>query len=151
MLNALLDSLRHLLSQWTQRFLSQRWFLLPLKKTKLPMNKNDPPPVLFNRKIINTITSSLQESETSSGLVNDKYDVPLSNILHEMGHIQGPKPIQFDNIIANGIITDTVVHHIYKAIDMLFYWLRDQCKKINFMFIGSKKTQYWWLSIKTPL
>ena len=71
--------------------------------------------------------SSVQESETGSGFINGKDDMPLLNSLHEMGHIQGPTPIQFDNIVANGIIIDTVVQHRYKAMDMRFYWLRDRC------------------------
>ena len=54
-----------------------------------------------------------------------KYSMPLCNDLHEMGHIKGPTPIQLDNIFSNGIITDTVVHHISKDTDMRFYWLRN--------------------------
>ena len=37
-----------------------------------------------------------------------------------MGHIQGPTTIQFDNIVAIGIITDTVVQHSSKYMDMQF-------------------------------
>ena len=97
-------------------------------KTKLQIKSNDPPPkinapVLVNRKIIDTVMSSVQESETGSGFINGKDAVPLRNALHEMGHIQGPKPIQFDNIFGNGIITDTVVQRRSKAMDMRYYWL----------------------------
>ena len=70
--------------------------------------------------------SSVQESETGSCFINGKYAVPLRNALYEMGNIQGPTPIQFDKILANGIITDTVVQHISKVMDMRFYWLRDR-------------------------
>ena len=69
--------------------------------------------------------SSVQESETGSGFINVKDDVPLRNALHEMGHIQGPTPIQFDKIFTNGIITDTVAQRIPKAMDMRFYWICD--------------------------
>ena len=68
---------------------------------------------------------SVQESETGSGFINGKDAVPLHNALHKMGHIQGPTPIQFDNIVANGIIIDTVAQRRSKAMDMRFYWLRD--------------------------
>ena len=71
--------------------------------------------------------SSVQESKTGSGFINGKEDVPLYNYLHEMGNIQGPTPIKFDNIFKNGIITDTVVQRRSKAMDMRFYWICDQC------------------------
>ena len=70
--------------------------------------------------------SSVQESETGSGIINGKNAASLRNALHEMGHIQGPTQIQFDNIFANNIIIDTVVQHISKAMDMRFYWLCDR-------------------------
>ena len=49
-----------------------------------------------------------------------------------MGNTQGPMPIKFDNIVANGIITDTVVQQRSKDTDMRFYWLRDQCRQKQF-------------------
>ena len=106
-------------------------------KPKLTMKPNGPPPklnapVLVNSKIIDTVMYSVQESETVSGFINGKYAVPLRNALHEMGHIQGPTPIQFDNIFSNGIITDTVVQHRSKAMDMGFYWLRDRFRQKQF-------------------
>ena len=73
--------------------------------------------------------SSAQEAETGSGITNGKDSVPFCNYLHEMVHIQGLKPIQFDNIVANGIMTDTVVQRIHKAMDMLFYWICGWCRQ----------------------
>ena len=100
------------------------------EKPRLPIKPNDPPPklnvtVLVNSKIINTKMSSVQESKTGSGFINGRYAVPLRNALHEMVHIQGPAPILFDNIVANGIITGTVVKRRYKAMDMIFCWIHD--------------------------
>ena len=83
--------------------------------------------------------SSVQESETGSGFINGKYAVPLRNALHEMGHIQGPTSIQFDNIVANGIITDIVLQRRSKAMDMRFYWLCDRCRQKKIMFIVNKE------------
>ena len=70
--------------------------------------------------------SSVQESETGSGFINGKVSVPLRNDLHEICHIQGPTPIQFDNIVTNGIITDTVLQRRSKAMYMRFYCLSDR-------------------------
>ena len=72
--------------------------------------------------------SSAQEAETGSGITNGKDSVPFCNYLHEMVHIQGPTSIQFDNIVANGIITDIVLQRRSKAMDMRFYWLCDRCR-----------------------
>ena len=83
-------------------------------------------PVLVSKKTIHTVTCSVQESEPGSGFINVKDFVPLCNNLHEMGHIEGLTPIQFENLVTNSIITDTVVQHRSKAIDIRFYWLCDQ-------------------------
>ena len=78
--------------------------------------------------------SSIQESETGSGFINSKYYVTLCNDLHGMDHIQGPAPIKIDIIFTNGIITDTVVQRISKAMGMRFYWLCDRCRQKQFHF-----------------
>ena len=83
--NALMNSLRRLLSHLIQILLPQRWFPNDIL-TKLNAS------VLANIKIIDTIISSVQESETRSSFINGKYSVPLRNNLHKMGHIQGPTP-----------------------------------------------------------
>ena len=98
-------------------------------------------PVLINSKITDTVVSSVQESETSSGSINDKYSVPLCNPLHEMSHIQGLTPIKFDNIFTNGIITDTVVQHRSKVIDMRFSWLCNRCRQKNSCSLETRKKQ----------
>ena len=46
--------------------------------------------------------------------------------------MQGPTLIQFDNAVANGIITDTVVQRRSKATDLLFYCLRDRFQQKQF-------------------
>ena len=47
-----------------------------------------------------------------------------------MGHIQGPTPIQFDNIVSNGIINYTIVSCRSKAMNMHFDWCWQ--KEFNF-------------------
>ena len=126
-------------------------------KPKLLIKPNDlrpklNAPVLVNRKTINTVMSSVQESETGSGFINSKYTVALRNVLHEMGHIQGPTPIQFEKVSVNGIITDTVVQHRSKDMDMRFYWLCDRCRQKTILCSSeTSKTQSCRLSIKQSL
>ena len=104
-----------------------------LEKPELPTKPNDNPPkskipVLINIRIIDAVMSSVHKYENGSGFINRKYAVPLRDILHEIGHIQGPTPMQFYNIVTNCIITDTVLQGISKAMDVRFYWLCDQCQ-----------------------
>ena len=73
--------------------------------------------------------SSVQESETGSGFINGKDYVTLRNSFHGMGHIQGLTPIQYENIVINGILTDTVLQRRSTAMDMLFYWICDKCRQ----------------------
>jgi hypothetical protein len=106
-------------------------------KPKLPIQPDDPPPplnapILVNSKIIDAVMSSIQESETGSGFINAKDAVPMRTTLTEMGHSQGPTPLQFDNKCAVGILTDTVVQRRSKAMDMRFYWLRDRQRQKQF-------------------
>jgi hypothetical protein len=77
--------------------------------------------------------SSVQESETGSGFINNAKDaVPMRQTLTEMGHLQGPTPLQFDNKCAVGILNDNVVQRRSKAMDMQFYWLRDRQRQKQF-------------------
>ena len=55
-----------------------------------------------------------------------------------MDHIQGPTPIQFDNIVVNGIITETVLQLRSNAMDIFFYLLCDRCEQKQIMFIGKQ-------------
>ena len=70
--------------------------------------------------------SSIQESETGSGFINTKYNVPVRTTLHKMVHKKVPTPIQFYNKRSVGIITYTFVQSISKATDMQFYWIHDR-------------------------
>jgi hypothetical protein len=104
-------------------------------KPKLPIKPEDPAPplnapILVNSKVIDAVMSSVQESETGSGFINAKDAVPMRTTLQEMGHPQGPTPVQFDNKCATGILTDT--QRRSKAMDMRFYWLRDRVRQAQF-------------------
>ena len=131
-------------SQWIQISHSQWCFLLPFGKTRPQIKSNDPPqkinaPVIVNRKIINTVMSSFQESESGPCFINGKYSATLHNALYKMNHIQGTTPIQSHNIFVNEIITNIVVQRISKATDMWFICFVINVTKNNFMFIGNKE------------
>ena len=106
-------------------------------KPNFPIGPNDTPPPLnapvqVNSKIIPNVMSSAQESETGTGYINARDAVPLRTSLDEMGHKQGPTPIQFDNLCATGILNGTVTQRRSKAMDMRFYWLKDRITQKQF-------------------
>ena len=76
--------------------------------------------------------SSALEAETGAGFFNAQLLVPLRTALEELGHPQGPTPIQFDNKVATAILKDEVSQRRSKAMDMRFYWLRDRVKQKQF-------------------
>ena len=106
-------------------------------RPSLPITSNDNPPplngpIMANSKIIDAVMSSAQEAETGAGFFNAKEILPLRTALEELGHPQGPTPLQFDNKVATSILNDEVSQRRSKAMDMRFYWLRDRVKQHQF-------------------
>ena len=102
----------------------------PIKATYPQPRRNTP--ILVLSKIIDAVMSSAQEAKTGAGFINARELIPLRNALCEMGHPQGPTPIQFDNRVANDILNDDVNQKRSKAMDMRFYWLRDRIRQKQF-------------------
>ena len=80
------------------------------KKPKIPIQSDDPStknnhPVLVLSKYIDAVINSTQESETGGGYIDAKSALPIHRMAIEMGHPQGPPPLQFDNKCAHGILT----------------------------------------------
>jgi hypothetical protein len=106
-------------------------------KPNLPINANDAEPtpnapINILCKIIDAVMSSAQEAETGAGFLNGKELVPMRTTLEELGHKQGPTPLQFDNKVATGIMNDDIQQKRSKSMDMRFYWLRDRQRQDQF-------------------
>ena len=115
-------------------------------KPSLPILPTDPPPPLngaiaVKSKIIDAVTSSAEEAETGAGFYNAKELLPLRQTLEELGHPQGPTPLQFDNMSATQILKNEVSQKRSKAMDMRYYWLRDRAKQQQFHMHWKKGTQ----------
>ena len=113
---------------------------------KLPIRPNDPPPPLNAPvdvlcKIIDAVMSLAQEAKTGAGFINARNLVPIRQALIEMGHPQGPTPLQFDNMCALGLLQDTVTAKRSKAMDMRFHWLRDRIQQGQFSAYWKPGTQ----------
>ena len=60
----------------------------------------------------------------------------MRTALAEMGHLQPPTPVATDNTAANIIVNKMTKQKISRAIDMIFYWVRDR--------IGQNHSRIFW-------
>lgn len=67
--------------------------------------------------------------KAGAGFSNGKELVPIRQTLEEMCYPQGPIPSQFNNLVAEGIMNDTVKQNMSKGMDIQFYWLRDRARQ----------------------
>ena len=98
-------------------------------KTNLHIYSAQPPPpsnaaVHVICKLVDEVMSLAQEVESGVVFINGKELICIQQTLEEMGHPQGPTSLQFDNMVAEGITSDTVKQKMSKAMDMRFYWVK---------------------------
>ena len=79
---------------------------------------------------------SAAESEIGTCYINARELLPIHVCEEEIGHPQGPIPVQFDNTTAVGFTKKTTKQKISKSIYMRFYWLQDRKDQGQF-------TIYW--------
>jgi hypothetical protein len=79
-----------------------------------------------------SVLSSATEAELGALFFNAKDTIELHTTLEAMGHPQQATPIQTNNKCASGIVNNTVKQRQSKAIDMRYYWIRDQVKQGQF-------------------
>jgi hypothetical protein len=68
--------------------------------------------------------SCAAEAELGSLYINAREAILQRHLLHECGHPQQPTPIQIDNSMALGVVTNTIQPKCTKAMGMHFHWLR---------------------------
>ena len=78
------------------------------------------------------IMASAAEAKCGTIFINAQTDVPIRNILTEMGWKQGPTDIQVDNSTAVGIVTKEFRQNKSEAMNMRFYWINDRIKQGQF-------------------
>ena len=77
-------------------------------------------------QILKEVLSSAAKAELAALFHNGKEAYAIRNILAKLSHPQPSTPIVTDNSTASGITNDTVHQKHSKAMDMRFYWVRDQ-------------------------
>jgi hypothetical protein len=80
-------------------------------------------------KIIDVVVGSATEAEIGVGYLNGHDIVPIVTTLEELGHVQGPTPIQVDNTTSDGFANGTMNQKRSKAMDMRWYWIRDRVRQ----------------------
>jgi hypothetical protein len=98
-----------------------------------PSPTDTPPPINgaihIHCSIMSAVLALATEAETGALFHNGKDAAPIRVTLEELGHPQGPTPIQTKNACASGIVNDTVKHRRSKATDMRFYWIKDRVEQ----------------------
>jgi hypothetical protein len=81
--------------------------------------------------------SSAAEAEIGAVFINAKEASVLRTTLEELGRKQPPTTMETDNTTATGYINGTIKQKCIKAMDMRFYWIKDQVKQGQFqIYLG---------------
>jgi hypothetical protein len=81
-----------------------------------------------------TVVSSVAEAEFGAIFVNAEEGTVTRTTLAEMVHNQDATELKTDNNTSNGIINDTVQQKCSKAMDTIFYWVKDRVEQEQFNF-----------------
>jgi hypothetical protein len=82
--------------------------------------------ILASTTTMKPVLSSVLEAEIGALFDNCKKATILQTTLQEMGYPQPATPMQTDNSTVCGIMNDNIKQQQSQAIDMRFYWVRDQ-------------------------
>jgi hypothetical protein len=78
------------------------------------------------------VVPSVAEAEFGALFGNAKEGTVTRTTLAEMGHNQDATGLKTDNTTADGSINNTVQHKRSKAMDMIFYWIKDRVEQDQF-------------------
>ena len=78
--------------------------------------------------------SSVAKAELGTLFSNVKQAVAIRATLTEVGHPQPPTPIQIENSITMGIVTNTMLPKATKAIYLHWLWGQEQQKYFHYIW-----------------
>eukprot|EP00804_Cyclotella_cryptica_P014004 CCRYP_002480-RA/>CCRYP_002480-RA protein AED:0.39 eAED:0.39 QI:0/0/0/1/0/0/2/0/237 len=92
------------------------------------LSEDDPFPcnngaILTLAQIIKPVMSSAAKAELGALYINAREAIPQQHLLNELGHHQPITPIQINNSMAIGVVTNIIQPKRTKAMDMQFHWL----------------------------
>jgi hypothetical protein len=80
------------------------------------------------------VVSYVAEAEFGALFVNAKEGTVTRTTLAQMGHNQDATELKTDNTTSDGIINNTVQQKCSKAMDIIFYWVKDRVEQDQFNF-----------------
>jgi hypothetical protein len=89
-------------------------------------------PLLCHTTVLKHVVPSVAEAEFGALFVNSKEGTITRTTLAEMGHNQDATDLKTDNTTADGIINNIVQQKCSKAMDMIFYWVKDRVEQGQF-------------------
>ena len=89
-------------------------------------------PIFCTSKIISCVVTSAAEAELGATFQNAQKGAQFRNPLTELGYPQRATPILVDNMVAEGLATDTINAKRSKSMDVRFSWLRDRIQNSQF-------------------
>ena len=95
------------------------------------------------------VMASATEAELGGLIEKFQKATSMRTALSEMSHPQPPTLAAMDNLAANRIMNGTSKQKKYIAIDIIFYWVRDQFRKNHFHILGGRSEKYGRLLHKT--
>jgi hypothetical protein len=88
--------------------------------------------ILIISKALKHVMSSAAKAQFGAVFINAKEGAVLRTTLEELGHPQPPTPMETDNTPATRYSNGTIKQKRTKAMDMLFYWIKDRVKQGQF-------------------
>ena len=83
-------------------------------------------------RIMRNVMASATEAELGGLFEIFQKSTSMRTALADMGHLKPPTPVATDNTVANSIVNGTEKQKTSRAIDMIFYWVRDRFRQNNF-------------------
>jgi hypothetical protein len=95
-------------------------------------NKRTNGSILIINTVLKHMMSSAAEAEIRAVFINSKEGEVFRTTLEELRHPQSPTPLGTDNTTATRYSNGTIKKKGTKAMDMLFYWIKDRVKQGQF-------------------
>jgi hypothetical protein len=89
-------------------------------------------PLLCHTTVLKRVILSVAEAEFGALFVTAKEGTVARTALAEMSHNQDAAELKTDNTTSDGIINNKVKQKRSKAIDMIFYWVKDRVEQGQF-------------------
>jgi hypothetical protein len=86
-------------------------------------------PLLCHTTVLKHVVSSVAEAEFGAVFVNAKEGTSTRTTIYEMGHKQDATELKTDNSSTDEIINNTVQQKRSKAMDAIFYWVKDRVEQ----------------------